>query len=94
MPSESPRETTVTANVLGVVGLAAYAATAFLYIGSGLIVPGPWIVVLWVIWIAGLYLTTRVFRGARHWTPVVAVGAVSFWWLFVTLGENMFGWTA
>jgi hypothetical protein len=93
MSGEAPPDKSVTANLLGIVGLVAYAATGILYLASGLLVPGPWIVVLWVIWIAGLYLTVRLFRDARHWTPVVAVAAANFWWLFVTLGENMFGWT-
>ncbi len=94
MSSEAPPDKGVTANVLGIVGLVAYAATGILYLASGLLVPGTWIVVLWVMWIAGLYLTRRLFRDARHWTPIVAVAAATFWWLFVTLGENMFGWTA
>jgi hypothetical protein len=94
MASENPEVTSTTANVLGVLGIVGYAATGLLYLASGLVVPGPWIVVLWAIWIAGLYLVVRLFRDARQWTPVVAVAAAVFWWLFVTVGEILLGWTA
>ena len=94
MPSEAHRATSATANVLGIVGIVAYAATGLLYLASGLMVPVPWIVVLWVIWFAGLYGLVSVFRSRRHWTPLVAVAAAVFWWLFVTVGEILLGWTA
>lgn len=94
MSSEAPRDTSVTANVLGIVGIVAYAATGILYVASGLLVPGPWIVVLWAIWLAGLYGLVRVFRNRRQRTPLIALGTAAFWWLFVTVGESLFGWTA
>jgi hypothetical protein len=94
MSSKTSQPTSVTATVLGIVGIVAYAATGILYLGSGLIVPGPWIVVLWAIWIAGLYFVVTLFRQHRPWTPVIAVGAAAFWWLFVTVGESLFGWSA
>lgn len=94
MSSEVPRDTSVTANLLGVLGLVAYGATGILYLAGGLLVPGPWIVVLWATWLAGLYGLVRVFRDRRRWTPLVAIFAAIFWWLFVTIGESLFGWTA
>jgi hypothetical protein len=94
MASENPEVASTTANVLGVLGMVGYAATGLLYLAGGLVVPGPWIVVLWAIWIAGLYGLVGVFRSRRSWTPLVAVAAAVFWWLFVTVGESLFGWTA
>jgi hypothetical protein len=94
MSTDSKRAAGAIANVLGIVGIVAYAATGFLYLASGLLVPGPWIVVLWVIWLAGLYGLVSVFRSRRQWTPLVAVAAALFWWLFVTVGEILLGWTA
>jgi len=94
MSSKTSQPASVAANVLGIVGIVAYAATGILYLASGLIVPGPWIIVLWAIWIAGMYLVVTLFRQHRLWTPVIAVGAAALWWLFVTVGESLFGWSA
>ncbi|HEU4894576.1 MAG TPA: hypothetical protein VFT85_01965 [Acidimicrobiia bacterium] len=94
MSTDTSHATSTTANVLGVIGVVAYAATGFLYLTSGLVVPVPWIAVLWVIWLAGLYWLVRTFRRRRRWTPVVPIAAVVLWWLFVTIGGTLFGWTA
>ena len=80
--------------VLGVLGIVLYAATGLVYVSSGLVVPAPWLFGLWVVWAAGIWLLVRVFRRARAWTPLVAVGAVAFWWVYVTIGEAALGWTA
>ena len=82
------------ATISGVLGLVLYLATGFLYISSGLVVPGVWLILIWVIWLAGIYLLVRVFQTARAWTPLVAVGAVAFWWIYVSLGEYLLDWTA
>jgi len=82
------------AAISGVLGLVLYLATGFLYISSGLVVPGVWLILIWVIWLAGIYLLVRVFQTARAWTPLVAVGAVAFWWIYVSLGEYFLDWTA
>jgi hypothetical protein len=94
MSSEAKPPTSATANVLGIIGILAYGATGVLYLAGGLVVPGPWIVVLWAIWLAGLFALVRVFRDRRPWTPLVALVAAVFWWLFVTVGEGLLGWTA
>ena len=78
----------------GILGIVLYLATGFLYLAGGLVVPAPWLLLLWAIWVAGLYLLVIVFRSRRVWTPLVAVGAAVFWWLFLTIGENVFDWTA
>ena len=82
------------ATVLGVLGIVAYALSGFFYIASGLLVPGPWLIVLWFAWLAGVYLVVRLFISRRPWTFIAAVAAVAFWWVFVTLGEALLGWTA
>jgi hypothetical protein len=94
MSSEANQAPSATANVLGIIGILAYGATGLLYLAGGLLVPGQWIVVLWAIWLAGLFALVRVFRNLRSWTPLVAIVAAIFWWLFVTVGESLLGWTA
>ncbi|HEX6301114.1 MAG TPA: hypothetical protein VF148_11670 [Acidimicrobiia bacterium] len=83
-----------TATISGVVGIVLYAATGFVYLTSGLVVPAPWLFLLWGVWLVGLYPLVRVFRHRRAWTPLVAVGAAAVWWLYVTLGGLFLDWTA
>ena len=87
-PANSP-----VATVLGIIGIGLYLVAGFFYLSSGLIVPGPWLIALWAIWIAGIYVVVMVFRHARAWTPLVAIGAVLIWWAYVSLGGALFGWT-
>ena len=52
-----------TQKVLGIVGLLGYVAVGFFpYLASGLMVPGPWLFILWAIWVVGLVLAWRTFR--------------------------------
>ena len=84
----------IGATILGVLGLLLYAGVGFLYLTSGLVVPMPWLAILWLIWLAGLYPLIRLFSTARAWTVVVPVVALAFWWAYLSLGEALFGWTA
>jgi hypothetical protein len=81
--------------VLGLVGLVLYVITGvFPYLASGLVAPFWGIAVLYAGWLLGLWLTIQLFRGGSAWALAMPVVAVAFWWLVVTLGESLFGWTA
>ncbi|HJQ77722.1 MAG TPA: hypothetical protein VJ948_10755 [Acidimicrobiia bacterium] len=82
------------ATVIGVLGLVLYLATGFLYLTSGLVVPFPWLMILWLVWLAGIYPLVRIFQRRRAWTPLLAVAALAFWWIYLALGESLLGWTA
>lgn len=82
------------ATVLGVIGLTLYLATGFLYLTSGLVVPFPWLIALWLIWVTGIYPLVRTFQRRRAWTPLVALAAVAFWWIYLALGGALLDWTA
>lgn len=87
--------TTRGGTLLGVAGMVLYALVGVVYLVSGLMVPAiPWLLVLWAVWLGGIYPVVAVFRNRRPWTPVVAVAAMAFWWLYVTLGDLLLGWTA
>ena len=74
--------------------MVLYLATGFLYLTSGLVVPFPWLIILWLIWLAGIYLLVKNYQTRRAWTPLLAVLALAFWWLYISMGETLFGWTA
>lgn len=80
--------------VMGVIGIILYVMVGWFYLASGLMVPGPWLYILWAIWIGGLWVLTRVFRRNPVWTPAVPVGAAIVWVAFVQLGSSLLGWTA
>jgi hypothetical protein len=79
---------------MGIIGIVGYALTGVVYLSSGLVVPAPWLVVLWAIWLVGIYPLVVVFRTRRAWTLLVAVGACIIWWVYVTIGGALFDWTA
>lgn len=80
--------------VLGVVGIVLYFAVGLFYLGSGLVMPYPWVFGMWVIWAGGFVILFRVFSESRAWTPAVPVAAMVFWVIIVQLGSWIFDWTA
>jgi hypothetical protein len=81
--------------IWGIVGLLAYLVVgAFPYLTSGLMVPGPWLYILWGIWLVGAGLAWRTFQRRPAMVLVFAPVAVAVWFVFVTAGEQLFGWTA
>ncbi len=80
--------------VLGVVGIALYLVVGWVYLASGLVVPFPWVVGLWVLWLAGLPLLWRAFKTQPVWAWTVAAGAAVVWVGLVLAGGALFGWTA
>ena len=92
-PSE-PGAHTTGATVSGVIGIVLYLAVGFIFLVSGLVVPMPWLAVLWAVWAGGCYPLIRVFQTRRAWTPLVAVAAGLFWWGYLSLGSALFDWTA
>ena len=80
--------------ILGIVGLVAYLASGWWYLVSGLVVPGPWLFILWGIWVVGLFFAWRTWRTRPVWTLAFAPVAIAFWFIYVTAGEQLLGWAA
>jgi hypothetical protein len=87
-------EGSVWGRVVGAVGIVLYLGAGFFYLASGLVVPGPWVFLLWAVWLLGWWPVIRLFMRNPVWVPAVGLGAFVFWWLFVTLGSWLFGWSA
>lgn len=75
-------------------GVILYFLVGWLYLGSGLLIPFPWYIGMWAIWIGGLWGLVRVMRRSPVWTPAVAVLALVLWATVVWLGDVFLGWTA
>jgi hypothetical protein len=80
--------------LVGGVGVALYLGTGLLYLGSGLVMPYPWVFGMWALWIGGWLIVVQLFRSRRPWTPLVPIGAIILWVAIVQLGSWLFGWTA
>jgi len=86
---------TAGSKVLGVIGLLVYLVVGFFpYSVSGLTVPGPWLFILWGIWVVGLVLAWRTYRTHPAMVLLYAPAALVFWFIYITAGENLLGWTA
>lgn len=85
---------TAIQRVLVVVGFLGFLGAGLFYLGSGLVVPGLWVVPLWAIWIAGLWVTVRLAQRWSWWTLATGPVAFGIWWLYVTAGDIFLNWTA
>ena len=84
-----------TGRILALAGLVLYLATGvFPYLASGLVAPLWGIVVLYVGWLLGLWVTVSLLRQRSAWALAMPAAALAFWWVVITLGESVFGWTA
>ena len=88
-----PRRSLISA-LFGIIGILLYAITGWLYLGTGLVVPYPWVFGMWAIWVAGVLVLVRVVKLSPAWTPAVPVAAIVVWVTLVQLGSWLFGWTA
>lgn len=77
-----------------ILGLVAYLAVGFLYLTSGLVVPGVALIVLWLVWLGGMWWVARTVAGWSWRVLAAAPAALAFWWLYLWVGETVFGWTA
>lgn len=98
MTIEPPAATTDRSRLPGYVAaglaMAAMAVIGVFYLSSGLVAPLWAVVCLVVIWAGLVVLGVAWFR--RHPWRVLAlpVVAVAVWFLAITLGERLLGWTA
>lgn len=77
-----------------ILGLVAYLASGFLYLTSGLVVPGFALVVLWLVWLGGMWWVARMVAVWSWWVLAAGPAALTFWLLYLWFGERVFGWTA
>jgi hypothetical protein len=90
---EDPRVNPVLGIVLTVAGFLLLLVAGFFYLASGLVVPAPWLIILWAIWVA---LAVYAVRNRHHPWRVFAIPFIAggVWFIFVEGGSRLFGWTA
>ncbi|HEX5086410.1 MAG TPA: hypothetical protein VFV89_01295 [Nocardioides sp.] len=76
---------------LAMIGMAG---CFFLYAVSGLLAPWYAVVLLMVIWVLLFLAATRWWTPHPARTLVLPVIALALWFVVLTAGEALFGWTA
>ena len=76
-----------------VVALLAMAPVGFFYAASGLLVPGPWLYLMWLLYLALLGLGIWLARRGSYLVLAVPVVGGFAWWAIISLGETYAGWT-
>ena len=79
---------------LGWLGLAAFLATAILYVSSGLLAPGWALLLLMIVWLALLVAAIQFLRTRRPlYVLAIPIVACAIWFGALTAGEHWLGWT-
>ena len=78
---------------LTAVGFVLLGLAGFVYLVSGLVVPLPWLIGLWGVWVA---LAVHAVRRRRQpWTVLATAGVAAVVWVaVVSLGGALLDWTA
>jgi hypothetical protein len=76
-----------------IVALLAMAPTGFFYAASGLLVPGPWLYLMWLLYLVLLGLGVWLARRGSYAVLAVPVVAAVAWWGIISLGEAYLDWT-
>ncbi len=76
-----------------VVALLAMAPVGFFYAASGLLVPGPWLYLMWLLYLVLLGLAVWLARRGSYAVLAVPVVAAVAWWGVISLGEAYWAWS-
>jgi predicted neutral ceramidase superfamily lipid hydrolase len=80
--------------VLAGVAALAHLVVGWFYLAGGLVVPGPVLVPLWLVWLVLAVVLVRLAVRRSWWTPVVPVAAAVLFVVVLVAGEQWFGWRA
>ncbi len=94
MPPTDPTGGRTDAVVVGLAALLHLVVAVFPLAASGLLAPAWFLVVVGLGWLAGGAVLWRLRRTAPRRTPLVPVATVAAWFVLVTLGDLLLGWTA
>ena len=76
-----------------VIGFVLLLATGFFYLVSGLVVPFPYLLFMWALWVA---LVAFAVVRREDWRVVLTMPFISIvlWFVIVNAGGEYLGWRA
>lgn len=80
--------------VLAALAGVAHLGVGFLMLVSGLAVPLYVVAVLLLEWAALTVVLLRLVQRRSWWTPAVPMVGIVSWWVVLSVGSAIFGWTA
>ena len=83
----------VAATVVAVISWLAMVPVGFFYAASGLLVPGPYLFLMWAAYVVLLVVAVLLTRRRSLWVLAVPVVGAVLWWSVVSLGERYLDWT-
>ena len=87
------RSRSVAATVVAVVGWLAMVPVGFFYAASGLLVPGPYLFLMWAAYVVLLVVAVLLTRRRSYWVLAVPVVGAVLWWGVVSAGETWLDWS-
>jgi hypothetical protein len=79
--------------VVAALAGALHLVVGYFYLASGLLAPLYGLIPLWIWWVFLAWVLVRLARRGSWWTPAVPVVAAVTWWVVLSLGETLLGWT-
>jgi hypothetical protein len=91
-----PTDTARSSGPLVLAGLAglAHLVVGYFYLAGGLVIPGPVLIPLWLLWLVLAVVLVRLAIRRSWWTPAVPVVAAVVFVLVLVVGEQSFDWQA
>lgn len=80
--------------VVAVVSLLMLAPVGFMYLVSGLVVPGPWLFGMYALLAVLVVVTVQLARRGSFWALAVPPVAAGLWFAILTAGERFLDWQA
>ena len=80
--------------IVAVLAGIAHLVVGYFYLAGGLVIPGPVLVVLWLVWLVMAAVLVRWALRRSWWTPAIPVAAAVLFVVVLVVGEQALGWQA
>jgi hypothetical protein len=90
MPTDTARPTGPLV-LAGLAGLG-HLVVGYFYLAGGLVVPGPVLIPLWLLWLVLAVVLVRLAVRRSWWTPAAPIAAAAVFVLVLVVGEQALDW--